>query len=138
MSRRRLHRQPANRARKNNRLPTISAIPAGSTSDFDATERAYIRRELDEVLGTLPAASAGFHLKIRRTGPSAGEPKIPPAGQSLLARGLMHLERRPSPRLFFTDAGWTALRRMMADPQQADPGKFAHILRELDIETPAL
>ena len=115
----------------------MSAAPPGSTTDFTAAERAYIRRELDEVLATLPAASDGFHLKTRKTGPSAGEPKIPPAGQSLLSRGLMRLERRPSPRLFFTDAGWAALKRMMADPLQADPRRFAHIRRELNIETAA-
>lgn len=102
--------------------------------DFNAAERAYIRRELDEVLATLPAAADGFLVRTRKTGANAGNPKIPPAAQSLLERGLMRLERRPSPRLFFTEFGWAALRRMMSNPQQADPKKFAHIRRELGIE----
>lgn len=111
----------------------MPATLAGSTVDFTAAERAYVRRELGEVLATLPAAADGFRLKTRRTGANAGEPKIPPAGHSLLERGLMRLERQPLPRLRFTDEGWAALKRMMADPVQADPLKFAHIRRELKI-----
>jgi hypothetical protein len=109
------------------------ATPA-SSEDFDAAERAYIRRELDEVLATLPTAADGFLVRTRKTGPNAGEPKVPPAGQSLLERGLMRLTRQPSFRLVFTDTGWAALKRMMSDPQQADPEKFAHIRLELGIE----
>lgn len=102
--------------------------------DFNAAERAYIRRELDEVFTTLPAVSDGFLVRTRKTGPNSGEPKIPPAGQTLLERGLMRLERHPAPRLFFTEAGFVALKRMMSDPQHADPKKFYHIRKELGIE----
>ena len=38
------------------------------------------------------------------------------------------------PRLFFTDAGLTALHAMMADKRLADPAKFAHIRQELGID----
>jgi hypothetical protein len=38
------------------------------------------------------------------------------------------------PRLFFTEAGMQALRRMIADRRFADPRKFAHIRRELGID----
>jgi hypothetical protein len=112
----------------------MPAAVQGSPIDFSASERAYIRRELDEVFSMLPSAADGFLLKTRRTGPGAGEPKIPPAGHSLLDRGLMRLERHASPRLFFTDEGWAALKRMMANPRHADPLKFAHIRRELGID----
>jgi hypothetical protein len=111
-----------------------TAIPHLPLDNFDAAERAYIRRELDEVLSTLPAAADGFMVRTRKTGANAGNPKIPPAGQSLVERGLMRLEQRPSPRLFFTEAGWAALKRMMSNPQQADRKKFAHIRQELGIE----
>lgn len=111
-----------------------TAISHPPLDNFTAAERAYIRRELDEVLSTLPAAADGFLVRTRKTGANAGNPKIPPAGRSLLERGLMRLERRPSPRLFFTESGWAALRRMMSNPQQADRKKFAHIRRELGIE----
>jgi len=39
----------------------------------------------------------------------------------------------PIPRLFFTQAGIEALRRMMADRRLANPVKFAHVRRELRI-----
>ena len=114
--------------------PTMPHANSTPLDDFNAAERAYIRRELDEVLDTLPAAADGFLVRTRKTGSNAGNPKIPPAGQSLVDRGLMRLERRRSPRLFFTESGWAALKRMMSNPQQADPKKFAHIRRELGIE----
>ena len=112
-------------------------MPCANTTlpdDFNAAERAYIRQELDEVLTTLPTAAEGFLVRSRKTGLSVGEPKVPPAGRSLLERGLMRLEREGSFRLVFTDAGWAALKRMMSNSQQADPKKFAHIRRELGIE----
>jgi hypothetical protein len=54
---------------------------------------------------------------------------------TLIERGLMRLDAtvRP-PRLFFTEAGMQALRRMIADRRFADPRKFAHIRRELGID----
>ena len=116
------------------RAPTMPIAKPASQGDFDAAERAYIRRELDEYLASLPAAADGFFVRTRRTGPNAGEPKVPPAGQSLLEKGLMRLERQPSPRLFFTESGWDALRRMISDPRQADPKEFAHIRKELGID----
>jgi hypothetical protein len=119
---------------KSDQSPSMPRANPAPPDYFNAAERAYIRRELDEVLATLPAAVDGFLVRTRKTGPNAGDPKIPPAGQSLLDRGLMRLERRSSPRLFFTEAGWAALKRMMSDPQQADPKMFAHIRRELGIE----
>jgi hypothetical protein len=38
------------------------------------------------------------------------------------------------PRLFFTEAGLTALRAMMMDHRLADPKKFAHVRKELGID----
>jgi hypothetical protein len=38
------------------------------------------------------------------------------------------------PRLFFTEAGLTALREMMTDPRLADPKKFAHVRQQLGID----
>jgi hypothetical protein len=38
------------------------------------------------------------------------------------------------PRLFFTEAGVTALRAMMMDRHLADPKKFAHVRKELGID----
>ena len=38
------------------------------------------------------------------------------------------------PRLFFTAAGLAALRTMMANGRLANPGKFAHVRKELGID----
>jgi len=113
-------------------------MPAPTTSTPDALtprERDYIRRELDMFFSTLPSVAEGFHLKAWRGGPQAGQPKVPQAAAGLLGRGLMRLDAATrQPRLFFTDAGLTALHAMMADKRLADPAKFAHIRQELGID----
>ena len=100
-----------------------------------AGERDYIRRELDMFFSTLPTVAEGFQLKTWRGGAKAGQPKLPPAGQSMLDRGLMRLdtERRP-PRLLFTETGLASLRIMMSDRRRADPKKFMHVRQELGLE----
>ena len=99
-----------------------------------AGERDYIRRELDMFFSSLPTVAEGFQLRTWRGGAKVGQPKVPPAGQSMLDRGLMRLdiERRP-PRLLFTEAGLAALRIMMSDRRRADPKKFMHIRQELGL-----
>ena len=113
-------------------------MPAPTTSTPDALtprERDYIRSELDMFFSTLPSVAEGFQLKTWRGGPQAGQPKVPQAAAGLLGRGLMRLDAATrQPRLFFTDAGLTALHAMMADKRLADPAKFAHIRQELGID----
>lgn len=100
-----------------------------------AKEGADIRSELDRFMTSLPAAADGFMLRIWRTGPNAGHPKIPPAGRSLTNRGLMRLDTSArQPHLYFTEAGLAPLRRMMANRRLADPEAFAHIQWELGID----
>src|SRR5271163_959932 len=102
---------------------------------FTAGERDYIRRELDMFFSTLPSVAEGFQLKTWRGGPDAGKPKLPPTAKGLIARGLMRLDSEgPFPRLFFTEAGLTALRAMMTDRRLVDPRKFAHVRQELGID----
>lgn len=68
-------------------------------------------------------------------GPQAGSPKIPPAGEWLLERGLVRFDASGRlPRLFFTDVGLGELRAMMSDRRFADPAKFGHIRQELGID----
>jgi hypothetical protein len=104
-------------------------------TEFTPAERNYIRNELDQFFSTLPAVAEGLHLKSWNGGPQAGQPKVPPAAKTLLDRGLVRLDiaTRP-PRLFFTEAGLAALRRMIANPRLADPKKFAHVRQELGID----
>jgi hypothetical protein len=48
----------------------------------------------------------------------------------------MRIDRSANiPQFFFTEAGTATLRRMMADRRFADPVKFAHVRRELGIDT---
>jgi 2-hydroxychromene-2-carboxylate isomerase len=102
---------------------------------FTTGERDYIRRELDMVFSTLPSVAEGFQPKTWRGGPDAGKPKLSPIAKGLIARGLMRLDASGHfPRLFFTEAGLTALRAMMMDRRLADPKKIAHVRQELGID----
>ncbi|HTU52382.1 MAG TPA: hypothetical protein VMF62_00295 [Acetobacteraceae bacterium] len=105
------------------------------TGGLTPDERDYIRRELDLYFTTLPTVAEGFRLRVWRTGPQAGQPKLPPAAKSLVERGMMRLnaDSRP-PRLFFTDAGLAVLCTMMADRRLANPRRFAHVRCELGID----
>jgi len=103
---------------------------------FTAGERDFIRRELDRFFSTFPTVAEGFQLKTWRGGPEAGRPKVPPTAKGLLLRGLLRLDTTGRlPRLFFTEEGIDALRTMMSDRRLADPAKFAHIRRELGIQS---
>jgi 2-hydroxychromene-2-carboxylate isomerase len=75
-------------------------------------------------------------LRIWKTGPRAGQPKLGPAAQSLLDRGFVSLSAQQAARLFFTEAGLAALRAMMRDRRLADPERSAHIRVELGIDPP--
>ena len=113
----------------------MSTIKTTATASFTPGERDYIRRELDMFFSTLPSVADGFMVRLWRGGPRAGEPKIPLLARGLVERGLMRLGTTArQPRLFFTKAGLTALRAMMADRRFANPVKFAHVRRELCLD----
>jgi hypothetical protein len=113
----------------------MNAFERTETADFTPIERTYIRSQLDRFFSTLPTVAEGFQLKVWRGGPHAKEPKLPPAAKSLIERGLMRVDTTSHfPRVFFTDAGLTALRAMMANRRLADPVKFAHVRQELGME----
>jgi hypothetical protein len=102
---------------------------------LSAAERAYIRSELDAFFSTLPAAAEGFVLKVWKSGPRVGQPKVPAAAQGMIDRGLLRLDTAERfPRLFFTSLGLEALGRMVANKRFVDPTKFAHLRRELGID----
>jgi 2-hydroxychromene-2-carboxylate isomerase len=113
----------------------MSKMQTAPVAGFTAAERDYIRRELDMFFSTLPSVAEGFQLKTWRGGPEAGKPKLSPVAKGLLERGLMRLDvGQRLPRLFFTEAGVAALRKMMTDRRLADPTKFAHVRQELGID----
>jgi hypothetical protein len=112
----------------------LSDVPAPATT-FTPAERDYIRRELDMFFSTFPTVAEGFQLRVWRGGPLAGQPKLPPAAESLLERGLMRLDATSRmPHLFFTDLGLAELRVMMANRRLANTEKFAHVRRELGLD----
>jgi hypothetical protein len=105
----------------------------GSGGFFERCRASASRRHI--FFSTLPSVAEGFHLKTWRGGPDAGKPKLPPTAKGLIARGLMRLDTGSHfPRLFFTEAGLTALRAMMTDRRLVDPKKFAHVRQELGID----
>jgi hypothetical protein len=107
----------------------------GEAAGFTPRERDYIRRELDMFFSTYPRIADGFQLKTWRSGPQAGQAKLPPTAKGLVDRGLMRLDTSERlPRLFFTEAGMAELRAMMMDRRLADPAKFAHVRQELGID----
>jgi hypothetical protein len=116
-------------------VAAMSKTPERMIAGFTTGERDYIRRELDIFFSTLPSVAEGFQLKTWRGGPDASKPKLSPIAKGLIARGLMRLDASGRlPRLFFTEAGLTALRAMMMDRRLADPKKFAHVRQELGID----
>ena len=101
---------------------------------FNAQEREYIRRELDLFFGTLPSVADGFQLRTWRSGPLAGQPKLPPALRTMVESGLMEIRTGPPlPRAYFTEQGLGALRRLASDRRYMDQHKFAHVRRELGL-----
>jgi hypothetical protein len=105
------------------------------SSPFTAPERELIRHEMGMHFGQYPRLADGLFLRTWRGGPHKGEPKVPPAVQSLLARGLVELRPgRMGPRAVFTEAGLAALRQLLLDRRAMDPTRFAHLRRELGLD----
>ncbi len=112
---------------------------AASPSDaFNAAERELIRRAFGLHFGSYPAISEGIFLRSWRGGPQAGQPKLPPAIQSMMDRGLVEVrQERLMYHAFFTEAGLAALRQLAADRRALDPVRYAHIRQELGLSSPA-
>jgi hypothetical protein len=81
-----------------------------------AAERDLLRRDLCVRFGTPPKLADGIFLRVWRSGPLAGQPKVPAALQSMVDRGLMvvHAGSPHMARACFTDAGFAALRWLAA------------------------
>jgi hypothetical protein len=100
-------------------------------------ERDLLRRAFYVRFGSPPRLADGIHLRVWRTGPLAGQPKVPAAVQSMVERGLMTVAAG-SPhraRASFTEAGLAALRWLASQRRGLDPVQFAHVRQELGLET---
>lgn len=99
---------------------------------FDARERELIRREFAVHFGQPPSLANGILLRTWRGGPARGEPKLPAAVQSMLARGLVEIRPgRYGMRAFFTAAGIAGVKALLADARRMDPEAYAHLREEL-------
>jgi len=119
------------------RTAHASPAPSGTPDPalFTAPERELIRRELHTRFGQDPAVADGIMLRTWRGGPNAGQPKLPPAVQSLLARGLVELRTGGRwPTAQFTETGLAALRHLAQDRRALDPARYAHVRRELGLD----
>src|SRR5689334_12404545 len=83
---------------------------------FTAAERELLRRELCRHFGEDPEIADGIFLRTWRRGERRNQPKIPPAVQTMLERGLVELRTTSrGPRAFFTEAGFVGLRQLVLD-----------------------
>jgi hypothetical protein len=106
-------------------------------SPFDAAERALLRLEFSPRFGQAPSLADGIWLRTWRSGAKAGQPKIPAAAASMLARGLLELRPAAGPggiRAYFTEAGYAALRLLAQDRRALNPKQYAHVRHELGLE----
>ena len=112
-----------------------------ATDLFSSAERDFIRREFCRHFSTDPALADGILLRTWRSGPKAGQPKIPKPMTGLLERGLVALDPNAKPSFvayaYFTEAGLAAMRELLADRRLMDPERFAHLRRELGLDLAA-
>ena len=107
-----------------------------ASSSFTPRERELIRREFCRRFGQDPSLADGILLRTWHSGPHKGEPKVPLAVQGLLDRGLVEVgPGRYGPRAVFTAAGLRELRLLLQDRRAMDPERFAHLRRELGLDT---
>src|SRR5690349_6398930 len=106
---------------------------------FTAAERDLLRREFCCHFGEYARIADGIFLRTWRGGERRGEPKIPPAVQTMLKRGLVEVRTTNRwPRALFTEAGLSALQQLMQDRRGHGPGAvrpFRIRLRAASIET---
>jgi hypothetical protein len=109
-------------------------IPA-DTPSFTLPERALLRHEFYVRFGQAPLLADGIRLRRWRTGPHAGQPKLPPAVASMIARDLVTLQSdRIGSLVQFTAAGYAALRLLAQDRRALNPLTYAHLRQELGLE----
>src|SRR4051795_445284 len=92
-------------------------IMSADTPTFTKQDRDLIRLEYMDRFGSAVSIHEGFWLRRWATGWRKGEPKIRPAVQSMIDRGLVRVveDGRGLPRAVFTDAGLRALVEMADD-----------------------
>ena len=109
---------------------------AADMPSFTLPERALLRQEFFVRFGQAPLLAHGIRLRRWRTGPQAGQPKLPPAVVSMIVRGLVALQSdRVGASAQFTEAGYVALRTLAQDRRALNPLTYAHLRQELGLES---
>ena len=109
-------------------------VMSADTPTFTKQDRDLIRLEYMDRFGSAASIHEGFWLRRWATGPRKGEPKIPPAVQSMIDRGLVTVldKDRGMPLVRFTDAGFRALVEMANGPRAFRPSeRYSHLLAEI-------
>ena len=112
----------------------MTRSPVRPSASFTARERDLIRREFCRHFGQDPRIADGVFIRTWRTGEREGQPKIPPAVQSMLDRGLVEIRpARLGATALFTEEGLRDLRVLLQDRRAMDPERFGHLRRELGL-----
>ncbi|GBQ96398.1 hypothetical protein GLI01_07150 [Gluconacetobacter liquefaciens] len=103
-------------------------VDAGMTR----SEERFIRWVFGTYSGSNPSLSAGIVLPTWKSGPLAGQPRIPASIRDLVARGLLRVAADEGPpRAYFTSTGLGAVRRMFIRPR-FDTQLYVHLWREVE------
>src|SRR5690349_11574307 len=90
---------------------------------FTAAERELLRRELCRHFGEDPKIADGIFLRTWRGGERRNQPKIPPAVQTMLERGLIELRTTSrGPRALLHRSGARGLAAARAGSPRHGPG----------------
>jgi hypothetical protein len=104
-------------------------------SPFTTAERNLIRLEMGQHFGQYPSLADGIYLRPWKSGPQKGQPKVPPAVQTMLDRGLVRIEPgRIGYQAMFTEAGMQALRELARDRRALDPERYPRLFAELGLD----
>jgi hypothetical protein len=110
-------------------------VESTDTSSFTKKDRDLIRMEFMDRFGSATSIHEGFWLKRWATGPNKGQPKIPPAVQSMSDRGLVRIVEDGDrlPRVLLTEGGLRALVEMADDARAFQPReRYSHVLAEIE------
>lgn len=110
----------------------MDGMSSAEAASFTLAELALLRGAFYVRFGQPLSLTDGIRLRTWRNGPQAGQPKIPPAMVSMLARGL--LELRPAQlgsAAYFTETGLAALRLLAQDRRALNPTEYGHVRQRL-------
>ena len=113
----------------------MDGMSSAEMASFTLAEPALLRGAFYVRFGQPPSLADGIWLRIWRGGPQAGQPKIPSAVASMLARGLLELRpARVGSAAYFTEAGLAALRLFAQDRRALNPLEYAHVRQQLGLD----